>query len=113
MKATKDTVPSAELLAEAAPSYEHAPTDPATELLTEKLPYFGTVSLLFFLPDDSTNREKTRETVQALGGALTPLHECFTYQLRADEDKDRLAAADYFPGPVYSTRWLSDSAYQR
>ena len=113
MKTTKDTVPSSELLAEVAPASAHASADPTADLLTENLPYFGTVSLLFFLPEDSTDREKTRETVHALGGAIAPFHECFTYQLRADEDKDRLSAADYFPGPVYSTRWLGDSAYQR
>ena len=55
-----------------------------------------------------------RQIIELRGGAITPMHECFTYQIADEEmfsrsDPETYGKKNFYPGKVYSANWIRDS----
>lgn len=76
------------------------------DLLTEVIPKYGKVAMLFYIPESAKDREAIVKSILENGGNIVKFHECFTYQLGPPEWNTE---AEYFPAEVYSTKWITDS----
>lgn len=80
--------------------------DDKSMLLTENVPKYGRVSMLFYIPDTVKDRDTFIELIKVNGGNIVTFHEAFTYQLGPPENtKDH----DYYTGQIYSFQWIIDS----
>jgi len=81
----------------------------SSTILTEDIPKYGTVSLLFFIPEAVKDRDTMVELIKENGGNIVQFHECFTYQLGPP---DNAKGYGYYQGPVYSFQWIIESVEQ-
>jgi hypothetical protein len=80
----------------------------------EKLPLFGWVPLVFYLPSHAP--QQVKDLITQNGGQISPIVECFTYQIslisstpNSQESKARPNPKHYHPGKIYSIDWLRHS----
>lgn len=77
-----------------------------TDVLTEVIPKYGRVSLLFYIPETLKDRDTMVKLIRVNGGNIVNYHECFSFQIGTPANtKD----TDYFPGTVYSFQWIVES----
>lgn len=81
----------------------------AQNIFTERIPKYGEVALLFFIPDNLKDRETIIELIRANGGNIVEFQECISYQLGPPENPTEY---NYYPGLVYSYQWIVDSVDQ-
>ena len=77
-----------------------------TMILTEDIPKYGSVSMLFYIPKTVKNRDTFIELIKKHGGNIVLFHESFTYQLGPPEKTEE---HKYYAGDVYSFQWITDS----
>ena len=77
-----------------------------SEILTEVIPKYGRVSLLFYIPENMKDRETMVEVIKQNGGNIVNFHECFSFQIGTPANT---IEKDYFPGTVYSFQWIVES----
>ena len=77
-----------------------------SNLLTEEIPKYGPVAMLFYIPESAPDREEIIDVIRTNGGNIVKFHECFSYQL-GPPDCD--TQTDYYPAEVFSTKWIIDS----
>ena len=78
----------------------------SSEILTEDIPKYGKVSLLFYIPDNVKDRDTMVELIRQNGGNIVEFQESFTYQIGTP---GHTGEEDYYPGTVYSFQWLVES----
>lgn len=76
------------------------------DILTEDIPIYGRVSLLFYIPETFKDRDTMVQLIKENGGNIVRFHECFTYQIGTPENTSE---QDYYPGTVYSFQWIVES----
>lgn len=94
------------LLPTYADTRPHIPVTQPDQLLTEDLPFFGRVPMLFFLPEQSNEAQTLRKLIQKHGGIVIYIPECCCYQLCCQKEPD---LALYQKGHIYSSQWVTDS----
>jgi len=77
-----------------------------SQILTEEITKYGTVSLLFYIPEAAKDRDTMVKLIKMNGGNIVDFHECFTYQIGTPNNTKE---EDYYPGTVYSFQWIVDS----
>ena len=75
-------------------------------LLSENIPKYGNVSLLFYIPESVADRDTIVELIVKHGGNIVKFHECISYQLGPPEKTEN---HNYYQGEVYSFQWIIDS----
>ena len=78
----------------------------AKEIFVEEFPVIGKVPMHFYLPH-SCERSDLKALIERHGGAVTEIHECFTYQI-APLEAD-VPIVNYFHGDVFMAHWIVDS----
>lgn len=83
-------------------------------LLREKLPLFGWVPIVFYLPSHAP--QQIKDLITQNGGQISPIVECFTYQISLitsqpnSQDGKILPNPKHFhPGRIFSVDWLRHS----
>ena len=77
-----------------------------TDIFTETIPKYGRVAMLFYIPEEVSNRDELIKLIRLNGGNIVRFHEWFTYQLGNPE---KVKNAWYYQGNVYSVQWIFDS----
>lgn len=77
-----------------------------SEILTEVIPKYGRVSLLFYIPETVKDRDTMIELIKQNGGNIVKFHECFSFQIGTPGNTSE---EDYYQGTVYSFQWLVES----
>ena len=77
-----------------------------SDIFTETIPKYGRVAMLFYIPDEVSNREEIIKQIRLNGGNTVKFHECFTYQLGIP---GKVNNSWYYQGNVYSVQWIYDS----
>jgi len=77
-----------------------------SEILTEVIPKYGRVSLLFYVPETVKDRDTMIELIKQNGGNIVKFHECFSFQIGTPGNTSE---EDYYQGTVYSFQWLVES----
>lgn len=77
-----------------------------SNILTEDIPKYGRVSLLFYIPETVKDRDTMVQLIRENGGNIVNFHECFTYQVGTPGNTNE---QDYYPGTVYSFQWIVES----
>ncbi len=77
-----------------------------SEILTEEIPKYGRVSLLFYIPETVKDRDTMVELIRQNGGNTVKFHECFSYQIGTPGNTKE---TEYYQGTVYSFQWLVES----
>ena len=67
--------------------------------------------MMFYIPPGKKELADLKPVIEAHGGRLCDFHECFTYQI--ETMLEPLSPNLYFPGDVYSAKWLVDSVKER
>lgn len=75
-------------------------------ILTEEIPKYGRVSMLFYIPESVKDRDTMVELIRENGGNIVKFHECFCYQIGTPGNTKE---SDYYEGTVYSFQWLVES----
>eukprot|EP00347_Sterkiella_histriomuscorum_P014169 403361899 len=72
-------------------------------LFQEKIPYYGYMPMVFYLPN-ATDADK--DFIESKGGLMSSIVECFTYQVTRRPIKE----SQFHGGNVYDIQWLHQSA---
>lgn len=77
-----------------------------SNILTEEIPKYGRVSMLFYIPENVKDRDIMVQLIKENGGNIVKFHECFTYQIGTPNN---IKEEDYYQGTVFSFQWIVES----
>jgi hypothetical protein len=77
-----------------------------SSILTEEIPKYGRVSMLFYIPENVKDRDIMVQLIKENGGNIVKFHECFTYQIGTPNNTKE---EDYYQGTVFSFQWIVES----